>query len=123
MTPGIVKENAFDFHRRVLTANTYLSKKRLNLKLKWHKRLGIKNFPEEELVKPLSEKELIEMAADGVVNFINLVVLVAALYIIWEVLGEAEKASKDQLAKQETRAVLLSIQGICSSIKIVFYVL
>merc|ERR1711935_369701 len=62
---SVVNRQLFDFRGRVLASHKSWTKKRINIKLYWIKKLELKMaFPQSELLDPKTEKEIIEMAAD-----------------------------------------------------------
>lgn len=66
---SLVNRQIFDFRGRVLNGHRAWTKKRINVKLYWIKKLELNMaFPQSELLDPKSEKEIIEMAADFVLG-------------------------------------------------------
>ena len=68
-------------------------------------------YPESELLDPKSEAEIIEQAADVVVNSVNLLFTVFVLYILYHVY-ESEKAEKEEKEKVQNREVIQKLNGM-----------
>merc|ERR1711935_419695 len=108
---SVVNRQLVDFRGRVLASHKSWTKKRINIKLYWIKKLELKMaFPQSELLDPKTEKEIIEMAADLVVNTVNLALTIVTLFIIYANY-EAEKHEKEELEKLASRATISTLNA------------
>ena len=67
-------------------------------------------YPQSELLDPKSKGEIIEQAADLVVNSVNLLVTAIVLYIVYDIY-ESEKAEKEEKQKVQNRETILKLNG------------
>ena len=67
-------------------------------------------YPQSELLDPKSKGEIIEQAADLVVNSVNLLVTAIVLYVVYDIY-ESEKAEKEEKQKVQNRETIQKLNG------------